>query len=64
LSGEDSGLAGIVAAALAADPEAADRVRSGNMKAIGPLVGYVMKATKGRADGREITHLIREQLGR
>jgi aspartyl-tRNA(Asn)/glutamyl-tRNA(Gln) amidotransferase subunit B len=63
MSGEDSGLAEIVAAALAADPDAAERVRGGNMKAIGPLVGYVMRETKGRADGGEVTRLIRQQLG-
>ena len=33
------------------------------MKAIGPLVGYVMRETKGRADGGEVTRLIRGQLG-
>ena len=33
------------------------------MKAIGPLVGYVMQETKGRADGGEVTRLIREKLG-
>ncbi|MGI9020034.1 MAG: Asp-tRNA(Asn)/Glu-tRNA(Gln) amidotransferase subunit GatB [Solirubrobacterales bacterium] len=53
----------IVRAAIAADPEAAAKVREGNMKAVGPLVGYVMKETKGRADGGEVTRLIREQLG-
>jgi len=61
---EDSGeLASIVAAALAADPDAAENVRAGNTKAIGPLVGYVMRETRGRADGGEVTKLIREQLG-
>jgi aspartyl-tRNA(Asn)/glutamyl-tRNA(Gln) amidotransferase subunit B len=63
LDAADSGLAEIVAAALAADPEAAEKVRAGNMKAIGPLVGYVMRETKGRADGGEVSRLIREQLG-
>ncbi len=63
VSSGDGGLAEIVAAALAADPAAADKVRSGNMKAVGPLVGYVMRETKGRADGGEINRLIREQLG-
>ena len=63
LSAEDSGLAGIVAAAIAADPAAAERVRGGNQKAVGPLVGYVMRETKGRADGGEVTRLIRAQLG-
>jgi aspartyl-tRNA(Asn)/glutamyl-tRNA(Gln) amidotransferase subunit B len=63
VSGEDSGLAEIVAAAIMSDPDAAERVRAGNMKAIGPLVGYVMRETNGRADGGEVTRLIRAQLG-
>jgi len=63
ISSADGGLAEVVAAALAADPDAAEKVRAGNMKAVGPLVGYVMRETKGRADGGEINRLIREQLG-
>ncbi len=63
LSSDDGGLAEIVAAAIAADSEAAEKVRAGNSKALGPLVGYVMRETKGRADGGEINRLIREQLG-
>jgi aspartyl-tRNA(Asn)/glutamyl-tRNA(Gln) amidotransferase subunit B len=62
LSGEDDGLADVVARAIASDPAAAEQVRGGNMRAIGPLVGYVMRETKGRADGGEVTRLIREQL--
>jgi aspartyl-tRNA(Asn)/glutamyl-tRNA(Gln) amidotransferase subunit B len=56
-------LGAIVAAALAANTDAAERVRSGNTKAIGPIVGYVMRETKGRADGGEVTKLVNEQLG-
>jgi aspartyl-tRNA(Asn)/glutamyl-tRNA(Gln) amidotransferase subunit B len=60
----DSGeLETIVAAAIEAEPEAAERVRGGNAKAIGPIVGAVMRETKGRADGGEVTRLIREKLG-
>jgi aspartyl-tRNA(Asn)/glutamyl-tRNA(Gln) amidotransferase subunit B len=63
LSGEDGdGLAAVVDAAIAADPDAAAKVAGGNMKAIGPLVGYVMRETKGRAGGGEVTRLIRERL--
>jgi aspartyl-tRNA(Asn)/glutamyl-tRNA(Gln) amidotransferase subunit B len=59
----DSGeLAGIVAAAIEANPEAAEQVRAGNQKAIGAIVGAVMKETKGRADGGEVNRLIRQQL--
>jgi aspartyl-tRNA(Asn)/glutamyl-tRNA(Gln) amidotransferase subunit B len=63
ITGEDDGLAEVVDRAIASDPAAAEQVRAGNMKAIGPLVGYVMRETKGRADGGEITRLIRERLG-
>jgi aspartyl-tRNA(Asn)/glutamyl-tRNA(Gln) amidotransferase subunit B len=60
---DDSGeLEAIVARAIESNPEAAARVRDGNAKAIGPLVGFVMRETKGRADGGEVTRLIREQL--
>ncbi len=52
----------LVDRALAADPDAAAKVRAGNMKAIGPLVGAVMRETKGRADGGEVTRLIRERV--
>jgi aspartyl-tRNA(Asn)/glutamyl-tRNA(Gln) amidotransferase subunit B len=59
----DSGeLEAIVAAAIESNPEAAEQVRSGNQKAIGAIVGAVMKETKGRADGGEVNRLIREQL--
>ncbi len=55
-------LVAIVAAALAAHPEAAENVRAGNAKAIGPIVGHVMRETKGRADGGAVTRLVHEQL--
>ena len=59
--GEDLGE--IVARAIAAQPDAAAKVRAGEGKAIGAIVGAVMKETKGRADGGEVSRLIREQLG-
>ena len=60
----DSGeLEKIVEKAIADNPKPAEQVRSGNEKAIGALVGAVMKETKGRADGGEVTRLLREQLG-
>jgi aspartyl-tRNA(Asn)/glutamyl-tRNA(Gln) amidotransferase subunit B len=60
--GDADELAEIVAAALAANADAAERVRQGNAKAIGPIVGHVMRETKGRADGTEVSRLIHEQL--
>jgi aspartyl-tRNA(Asn)/glutamyl-tRNA(Gln) amidotransferase subunit B len=59
----DSGeLEAIVAAAIDANPEAAEQIRAGNGKAIGAIVGVVMKETKGRADGGEVNRLIKQQL--
>jgi len=63
MGGDDGELAGIVAAAIEADPAAAEQIRSGNGKAVGAIVGTVMRETKGRADGGEVNRLIREQLG-
>jgi aspartyl-tRNA(Asn)/glutamyl-tRNA(Gln) amidotransferase subunit B len=63
LSGADrDDLTEIVDRAIAADQDAAAKVRAGNIKAIGPLVGFVMRETKGRADGGEVTRLIRERV--
>ena len=56
-------LAPIVAAALEANPELTARLREGDMKPIGVIIGEVMKETRGRADGKEVTALVREQLG-
>ena len=63
LSGDEGELEGIVAAAVEANADAAEKVRAGNEKAIGAIVGAVMRETKGRADGGEVTRLIRQQLG-
>jgi aspartyl-tRNA(Asn)/glutamyl-tRNA(Gln) amidotransferase subunit B len=56
------GLEEIVDGAIASDPAAADQVRAGNAKALGPLVGFVMRETKGRADGGEVRRLLLERL--
>jgi aspartyl-tRNA(Asn)/glutamyl-tRNA(Gln) amidotransferase subunit B len=59
----DSGeLEAVVAAAVEANPEAVEQIRAGNEKAIGAIVGAVMRETKGRADGGEVNRLIRERL--
>jgi aspartyl-tRNA(Asn)/glutamyl-tRNA(Gln) amidotransferase subunit B len=53
----------IVEAALAANADAAAKIKDGNMKAIGAIIGHVMRETKGRADGAEVTRIVREKLG-
>jgi aspartyl-tRNA(Asn)/glutamyl-tRNA(Gln) amidotransferase subunit B len=62
IGGEDE-LDAIVAAALQANADAAERVRAGNAKAIGPIIGYVMRETRGRVDGSQVTRLVHERLG-
>ncbi|HTN22462.1 MAG TPA: Asp-tRNA(Asn)/Glu-tRNA(Gln) amidotransferase subunit GatB [Solirubrobacteraceae bacterium] len=63
MGGGDDALDPIVEAALAANTDAAEKIRSGNMKAIGAIIGHVMRETKGRADGAEVTRIVREKLG-
>ncbi|WP_210492920.1 Asp-tRNA(Asn)/Glu-tRNA(Gln) amidotransferase subunit GatB [Patulibacter sp. SYSU D01012] len=53
----------VVQAALDANPDVVEKLRSGNMKPIGAIVGHVMRETKGRADGGEVTRIAREILG-
>ncbi|MBW3606440.1 MAG: Asp-tRNA(Asn)/Glu-tRNA(Gln) amidotransferase subunit GatB [Actinobacteria bacterium] len=55
-------LARMVDAAIAAQPDAAGRVRAGNHKAIGALVGAVMKASRGQANPALVNELLRARL--
>ncbi len=56
-------LDGVVERALAANADAAEKIRAGNQKAIGAIIGHVMRETQGRADGGEVTRLVRAKLG-
>ncbi|MEJ7894224.1 MAG: Asp-tRNA(Asn)/Glu-tRNA(Gln) amidotransferase subunit GatB [Solirubrobacteraceae bacterium] len=56
-------LAGIVAQVLEDNPDVVARIRDGNPKAMGALMGPIMRETKGRADGGRVQRLILEQLG-
>ena len=53
----------IVERAIADNPDAVEKIRAGKGKAIGAIVGAVMRETKGRADGGEVQRLIRESIG-
>ncbi|MGI8903977.1 MAG: Asp-tRNA(Asn)/Glu-tRNA(Gln) amidotransferase subunit GatB [Solirubrobacteraceae bacterium] len=63
LGGDDGGLEPAIERAIAAEPGAAEQVRAGNPKAIGPLVAAVMRETKGRADGKDVRRMLIERLG-
>ena len=56
-------LSGVVDEVIAVNPEEAERVRSGDQKVIGFLIGQVMKATRGGADGGQARQAILEKLG-
>jgi aspartyl-tRNA(Asn)/glutamyl-tRNA(Gln) amidotransferase subunit B len=62
VGGEDE-LAPVVQRALDGNPEIAERLRGGDMKPMGVIIGAVMKDTRGRADGKEVTRLVRQVLG-
>ncbi|MEZ5129064.1 MAG: Asp-tRNA(Asn)/Glu-tRNA(Gln) amidotransferase subunit GatB [Micropruina glycogenica] len=55
-------LAEAVDAAIAANPDVADRIRDGKVQAAGALIGQVMKAMKGQADAARVRELILERL--
>ncbi len=55
-------LEAIVEQAMADNADAVEKIRGGNPKAIGAIVGAVMKATKGTADGGEVQRLVRERI--
>jgi aspartyl-tRNA(Asn)/glutamyl-tRNA(Gln) amidotransferase subunit B len=52
----------IVKRAVEQNADAVEKIRAGNEKAIGAIVGAVMRETKGRADGGEVQRLIRAQI--
>lgn len=60
---DEGAIAAIVASVLAENEKAAEDVKNGEMKAVGFLVGQVMKASQGKANPALATKLIKEQLG-
>ncbi len=55
---DTSELEAMVDAAIAAEPDAWAKFCAGEGKAMGALVGAVMKASKGQADGKAVTALL------
>ncbi len=55
-------LGAIIAEVIAANPKACADFRGGRDAALQSLVGQVMKATRGRADARLVTGMLRERL--
>jgi aspartyl-tRNA(Asn)/glutamyl-tRNA(Gln) amidotransferase subunit B len=60
---DDTALSTAVDAAIAANPEVADKIRSGKIQAAGALIGAVMKDLRGQADAARVRELILQRLG-
>ncbi|MDQ2837506.1 MAG: Asp-tRNA(Asn)/Glu-tRNA(Gln) amidotransferase subunit GatB [Actinomycetota bacterium] len=63
LVSDTSALTDAAQAAIAANPDVADKIRGGKVPAVGVLVGSVMKATRGQADAATVRAILLEQLG-
>lgn len=59
---DEGEIAKIVAKVIEENPKAAEDVKNGEMKAIGFLVGQIMKHSQGRANPGLATELIKKQL--
>jgi aspartyl-tRNA(Asn)/glutamyl-tRNA(Gln) amidotransferase subunit B len=59
---DETALREVVRAVISDNPRAADDVRAGKERAIGALVGQVMKRTQGRANPAAVNRLLREEL--
>ena len=60
---DDSALLAAIDAALAEQPDVAEKIRGGKVQAAGAVVGAVMKATRGQADAAKVRALLLERLG-
>jgi aspartyl-tRNA(Asn)/glutamyl-tRNA(Gln) amidotransferase subunit B len=58
---DDGALIAAVDAALAEQPDVADKIRGGKVAAAGAIVGAVMKATRGQADAKRVRELVLER---
>ncbi len=59
---DDGALSVAVEAAIAANPDVAEKVRGGKVAAVGALVGAVMKDLRGQADAARVRELLTERL--
>ncbi|MDO5687996.1 MAG: Asp-tRNA(Asn)/Glu-tRNA(Gln) amidotransferase subunit GatB [Pseudoscardovia radai] len=48
--------------ALAENPDIVEKLKSGNMKPMGAIIGAVMKATRGQADAKAVSALVMKKI--
>lgn len=59
---DDGPLLEAIDAALAAQPDIAEKIRLGNLGPVGAIIGAVMKATRGQADAGRVRELVLERV--
>ena len=59
---DEGELGGIVEAVIAANPQSVADFQAGKEKAIGFLVGQIMRQTKGRANPELVNRILKEKL--
>jgi aspartyl-tRNA(Asn)/glutamyl-tRNA(Gln) amidotransferase subunit B len=59
---DEGALGAAVDAAIAANPDIADKIRDGKVAAAGALIGAVMKEMRGQADANRVRELVLERL--
>ena len=59
---DEGALSAAVDAAIAANPDVADKIRDGKVAAAGALIGAVMKEMRGQADAGRVRELVLEKL--
>ena len=62
LVSDESALSEAVDAAIAANPDVAEKVRAGKVQAAGALIGAVMKQMRGQADAGRVRELVLDRL--
>ncbi len=59
---DDGALEKAVDEALAANPDIAEKLKGGNMKPMGAIIGSVMRATHGQADAKAVTSIVMKKI--
>ena len=59
---DDGALEAEVDKALAADPDIVAKLKAGNMKPMGAIIGAVMKATRGQADAKAVSAIVMRKV--
>ena len=60
---DDSAIEDLVKKAIESNPQAVESFKAGKEAALGAIVGWVMKESKGQADPGKVNECLRKELG-